>query len=131
MRIVVRPGCMSLKTGAPRPTSTRSSRAMKIGAPTTSIMKMVRRDQSISPTDRSNTRRLEVRNAGAGGSGRAAVGWVIKLGPASLDQGLEDRLEVVVGGRHLVDRPVRSARGQLGQAGVERIRFAGLDHHCP
>ena len=50
---------------------------MNTGAPTTSAMKMVRRDQSISPIERSKTRRLEARKPGAGGSGRAAVGWVM------------------------------------------------------
>jgi hypothetical protein len=44
-------------------------------------MKIVRRDHNISPIDRSNTRRLEARNPGAGGSGRELVGWVIEGDP--------------------------------------------------
>jgi hypothetical protein len=34
---------------------------MTTGAPTMSAMKIVRRDQSISPSDRSNTRRADAR----------------------------------------------------------------------
>ncbi len=50
---------------------------MKTGAPTTRTMKIVRRDHSISLIDRSNTRKLEARTPGAGGSGRALVGCVM------------------------------------------------------
>jgi hypothetical protein len=47
-------------------------------------MKIVRRDHSISLMDRSNTRKLDGRNPGAGGSGRELVGCVIDVELGSL-----------------------------------------------
>src|SRR3954447_25243436 len=52
----------------------RRSKAMTTGAPATSIMKMVRFDHSISPSDRSKIRRPEAMNPGAAGIPR--TDWV-------------------------------------------------------
>ena len=43
----------------PNTSSTRTAAATATGSPTTSAMKTVRRDHSISPTDRSNTRHAD------------------------------------------------------------------------
>jgi hypothetical protein len=51
-------------------------------------MKIVRRDHSISPTDRSKTRSADGRKPGA---------LERRLVPSSFHQVLEDRLQVVVG----------------------------------
>jgi hypothetical protein len=42
--------------GAPSATSDRATNAIRTGMPTTSAMNTVRRDQSMSPSERSNTR---------------------------------------------------------------------------
>jgi hypothetical protein len=62
-----------VKIGAPKAISTRISNAIATGAPTTSAMKMVRRDHSISPTDKSKIRRLDEKNAGGRRTGVSAV----------------------------------------------------------
>ena len=61
------------KIGAPNATRTRSMSAMSTGAPTTSIMKIVRRDQSISLSERSKIRRPDAMKPGAAGIGRGVV----------------------------------------------------------
>ncbi len=61
------------KSGSPRPTSSLRKMAIRTGAATTRAMKIVRRDQSISPSERSKTRRLAVRKPG----GRREVAFVI------------------------------------------------------
>ena len=43
--------------GRPSDSTTRKMRATSTGPPTTNAMKIVRRDHSISPNDKSNTRR--------------------------------------------------------------------------
>ena len=53
--------------------------AIRTGAPTIRSMNTVRRDQSISPIDRSKIRKLDVRNPGAGGSGRVCTGSFMAL----------------------------------------------------
>jgi hypothetical protein len=47
--------------------------AIATGTPTTSAMKIVRRDHNISPSDKSKMRKLEAMNPGA----RRGVGIVI------------------------------------------------------
>ena len=57
----------SSKIGAPRPTSNRTMSAMSTGAATSTAMKIVRRDHSISPIDKSKIRRLDVTKPGGRG----------------------------------------------------------------
>ena len=52
--------------------------AMSTGAPTTSAMKIVRRDHSISPSDRSKIRRLD--DTKPGGRGERAAQAVVRHG---------------------------------------------------
>jgi hypothetical protein len=55
----------------------RRMRAMNTGAATTSIMKMVRRDHSISPIERSKMRNPDVKKPGAAGMVRAGVSFIV------------------------------------------------------
>ena len=55
------------KIGAPSATRMRRIRAISTGAPTTSIMKIVRRDQSISLSERSKIRSPDEKKPGAAG----------------------------------------------------------------
>ena len=57
------------KIGASRATSSRRMSAMRTGAATTSAMKIVRRDHSISPSDKSKMRRLDATRPGGRGMG--------------------------------------------------------------
>src|SRR3954471_22185483 len=110
------PGLPSSKIGAPKPTSRRTTKAIRTGAATTKAMKMVRRDHSISPSDRSNTRKLEATNPGAARGGKD--GWFVISPGLSLHQVLENGLQVVVRRRVLVDRAELAGRGNLGQPRV-------------
>ena len=52
----------------PLPWTMRATRARNTGAPVTSSRKTVRRDHSISPSERLNTRTAPVANVGGAGS---------------------------------------------------------------
>ncbi len=60
------------RSGAPASMSTRKISEITTGRPTTSAMKTVRRDHSISPSERSNTRMAEERTPG-GDEGRSLM----------------------------------------------------------
>src|SRR3972149_9714291 len=119
-----RPRLMRM-AGTPNRSSARNSRAIATGPPTTSAMKIVRRDQSISPTDRLNTRKAAVGNDGprlldaltVDGSGLMS----------GLDQILEHRLQIVVGRGHLANLAQVARRRQLGEPRVERVGLNRLD----
>ena len=101
--------------------------ATSTGSPTTSsAMKIVRRDQSISPSDRSKTRK-QTTNPAPGGVRASARTGSVGVGAISFTRYLEDGLQVVVGRRDFVDRARIAARGHFGQPRVERVRLAGLD----
>src|SRR5690242_6380469 len=117
-----------LARNAPSSNSARTITAITTGAPTTSPMKIVRRDHSISPTDRSKMRSADVRYPGALGipvSNYQPPTFRLRAsrygGRASLHQILEDRLQIVVRRRHFVDGPEVAARGHLGEPRVERV----------
>ncbi len=78
---------LTRKAGIPLAWSRRTTTARMTGPPTTSAMKMVRFDQSISPSESSKTRVEAAMNDGA----RRSVMWL------RFHQVLEDGLQVVVG----------------------------------
>ncbi len=55
---------LTRSAGMPSDSMTRKTSASITGPPTTSAMKMVRRDHSISPNDSSNTRRAAATSDG-------------------------------------------------------------------
>src|ERR1043165_6907140 len=106
--------------GIPAACTIRMTAARITGAATTNAMKMVRRDHSISPSERSNTRR----DAPMKDIFRVigCLRFLRLLRPSLLHQVLEDRLQVVVGRLHFVDRPGFAGRGEFGEARVEVVR---------
>src|SRR4051812_14942851 len=103
---------LTLMGAPPSASRVRTTTAMSTGTPTTSAMNTVRRDQSISPIDRSNTRKVAyaspvVRAAGCGVSAISA-----------LHQKLEHGLQVVVWRRHLFDDPMRARGDEVGETGI-------------
>src|SRR5690606_1119284 len=96
----------------------RSTSPITIGPPTSNPRKTVRRDQSISPSERSKIRAEAVASEGICRAG----------GVTSLHQILEDRGEIVVRRGDLVDPPRLAARRQLRETRVERVGPCGLHH---
>src|SRR5512138_2148614 len=107
----------------PLPCTMRATSARNTGAPVTSSRNTVRRDHSISPSDRLKMRTAPV--AKVGGTGRALI-----ASRSLFDEVAEDRLQVVVRRRDLVDRPELAARRQIGDAGVERVGPRGFHHQA-
>src|SRR5687767_11654942 len=110
----------------PLPWTMRATRARKTGAPVTSSKKTVRRDHSISPSDRLNTRTAPAANVG--GAGRS--GRPLMLSRSCLYQIAENRLQVVVGRRDLVDRAEAAAGREVGDPRVERVGPRRLHHQA-
>src|SRR5512136_210977 len=109
----------------PMMSSTRNTIASATGAPTTRARKIVRRDQSIWPTDRSKTRAEAV----SSDDPRRTVPASLAESATSLHQVMENGLQVVVRRGDLVHL-ARFARGrQLGQPRVERVGPGRLHHH--
>src|SRR5918993_1922862 len=99
--------------------------AMSTGPPTTSARNTLRRDHSISPSDRSKMRRDAVRSEGAAGR-VVALAEVPVVIVRLLDEILEHGLEVVVRRCDLVNRSQFTAGGQLGEPRVERVGLSRL-----
>src|SRR5450759_4181401 len=122
------------RTDPPIPTEVRmrTMRPRMTGALTTSARKMVRRDQSIWPRLRSNTRNAAVTNDG-GRVARAGTGGAagIDSTATSLHQVLENGLQVVIRRGHFGNLARFARRGQLRQPRVEPVRGGCLHHHRP
>src|SRR5688572_8513505 len=104
----------------------RATSARKTGAPVTSSRNTVRRDHSISPSDRPNTRTAPVANVGGVGRGGRAV----MPSHSCLHQVAEHGLQVVVGRGDLVDGAEPAAGREIGDARVEGIGAGGLHHQA-
>src|SRR4051794_5271893 len=113
----------------------RSTTAMTTGPPTINARNTVRRDHSISPSERSNTRSADAQSVGIVRFGVAASSlFIVGRSNSSfarrsslLDQVLEHGLQVVVGRGALVARSRLARGGQLSEPRVERLGPAGLD----
>src|SRR5215207_943499 len=104
----------------------RATSARNTGAPVTSSRNTVRRDHSISPSDRPNTRTAPVANVG--GAGRA--GRAVMPSHSCLYQIAEHGLQVVVGGGDLLNRTEPAAGREIGDARVEGVRTCRLHHQA-
>src|SRR5690606_3929728 len=117
----VTPPCM---TGTSKARSARSTSATTTGSPATSAVKIVRRDQSMRPSDRSKTR---IDAASTPVPAGPAPGRGAACSTSAPHQVLEHGLQVVVGRRQFLDRAARPACRQLGQPLVERVGRRRLD----
>src|SRR5215510_3067503 len=100
----------------------RKAIARITGPPSSTPRNTERRDHSICPSDKSKMRNEAVTRSGACRGGLEGFSLIA----STLDEVLEDGLEIVVGRRDLVDRAGSPGGRELGQPRVERVGPSGL-----